>query len=259
MAEVQNSEVLRYERERQFFDRRADMSRIEPVTKSVIERYALHRHAHLFAKELMFEKVGNPVGKRICEIGSGEGLASVQLALLGAHVTGIDISPQSIRAAQQRADVNNVSVAFKLGNIEKDELGCELYDVVWCDLILHHLVPSLDVVLQRVYRALKPGGRFIAREPVAYAKTLKWIRGFLPPKIEATPDEQPLRQSEMELIAKYFPGFESRYYRILARVDKVTNTLPLIAAAARLDNLLLWIPGARSLAGNVVIWADKPH
>lgn len=258
MAEIHSADALRYERERQFFDRRADTSRIEPMPKSVIERYARHQHAHLFAKELMFEKIGNPVGKRICEIGSGEGVASVQLALLGADVTGIDISPESIRAAQQRADANNVSVALRLGNVEHEDLGCEEYDVIWCDLILHHLVPSLDVVLGRLLRALKPGGRFIAREPVAYAKVLKWLRGLVPPKMEATPDEQPFRSSEMQLIAKHFPDFACRYYRIFARVDKVTSRLPLIATAARLDNLLLLIPGARALAGNVVIWADKP-
>ena len=142
-------------------------------------------------------------------------------------------------------------------NIETEDLGQNEYDVVWCDLILHHLVPNLATVMKRIHGALRTGGLFIAREPVAYAPWLKAIRSVVPVHVPTTPDEQPLRASEFEIIESVFPDLKRQYYRILARADRVTASLRIIALLAKLDRLLLKVPMAQSLAGNVVMWAKK--
>ena len=105
--------------------------------------------------------------------------------------------------------------------------------------------------------AMKPGGRFIAREPVRYAGWLQRLRRLVPVRVEATPDERPFGPAEFAAVAKRFPGLRRRYFRLLARIDRLTPSLPSIAWAARLDNLLLRVPGAACLAGNVVMWGDK--
>ena len=60
----------------------------------------------------------------------------------------------------------------------------------------------------------------VAREPVAYAGWLKAVRGLVPVTVDATDDEQPLREREFAVIAERFPGLRRRYFRILARADR---------------------------------------
>jgi 2-polyprenyl-3-methyl-5-hydroxy-6-metoxy-1,4-benzoquinol methylase len=247
----------RYESERQFFDRIAAGATVEPLSRAGLERYAHPKRPHLFAKEFMFSLLGDARGKRLLEIGCGEGVASVQLAYCGARVTGVDLSRVSVEVARKRARVQGLPAEFCVANVETDDLGRACYDVVWCDLILHHLVPSLDTVLGKLSAALVPGGLFIAREPIAYAGWLKGLRRLTPVKGAATPDEQPLRRQELAIIEKHFGRVHRRYFRLLARIDQLTSKLPLIALAARMDNVLLTVPGMKRLAGNVVLWAKK--
>jgi 2-polyprenyl-3-methyl-5-hydroxy-6-metoxy-1,4-benzoquinol methylase len=247
----------RLERERAFFDRVAAGSAVTHMSPAVLERYARRPHAHLFGKEFMFSLAGDLRGKRVLEVGCGEGVAACQLAYCGARVTGIDLSPASVEVARQRARLHGFDAEFRAGDVAADHLGESSFDVVWCDLILHHLVADLDAVLARLAQALRPGGLFVAREPLAYAGWLKALRRLVPVRVDATPDEQPLRPQEVALVRRHFPRLQCRHFRILARLDRLTGRLPLLRAAARLDNLLLRLPGAAALAGNVVLWARK--
>ncbi len=248
----------RYESERRFFDRVAAETKVEPLNRAGLERYARPRRPHLFGKEFMFSLLGDAHGKRVLEVGCGEGVASVQLAYCGARVTGVDLSEVSVGVARRRAEVQGLPAEFRIANVETDDLGRGCFDVVWCDLILHHLVPSLDAVMRRLSAALAPGGLFIAREPIAYARWLKSLRRLTPVRLAVTPDEQPLRPQDFAVIERHFGPVSYRHFRLLARVDRVTRRLPLIALAAQVDNLLFAVPGMKRLAGNVVMWARKP-
>ena len=247
-----------YAQERAFFDRVAAAATVAPMDRGVLERYATPRHPHLFAKEMMFRLAGDLRGKRVLEVGCGEGVASVQLAYCGADVDAVDLSPVSIDVGRRRAAANGVDVSFRVADVTREDVADpDTYDVVWCDLILHHLTDSLGRVMDGVRRWLKPGGVFIAREPVAYAGWLKAVRGLVPVKVDATDDEQPLREAEFAVIAERFPDLRRRYFRILARADRLGAGLPLLRGLARLDNALLMLPGTKGLAGNVVVWGTK--
>ena len=247
----------RYESEKEFFDRQASERPATATPKAILERYANPPHPHLFGKEMMFYLLGKPEGKRVLEVGCGEGQASVQLAYCGADVTGLDISSAAIAAAQARAELDGVQVRFMEANLETDSLGEGRFDVVWCDMILHHVVPQLDRVMSTIHTALRPGGMFIAREPLAYAAWLKSVRRAVPLHLPETPDEQPLRPSELAIMKKHFPRLNQRYYRLFARLDMVTQNLAFVRMAARLDNLLFGIPGVRGLAGDILVWGTK--
>lgn len=249
---------VRLEREREFFDRVAARTSVTRMPPAVLERYARTPHPHLFGKEFMFSLAGNLRGQRVLEVGCGEGVAACQLAYCGAQVTGVDLSPVSIEVARRRLALHGLQADFRVADVATDDLGSECFDIVWCDLILHHLVPVLDQVLARFARALRPGGLLIMREPMAYAGWLQAIRRLVPVQVDATPDEQPLRSQEVALVRQHFPGLQYRYFRILARLDRLTTRLPILRAAARLDNLLLCLPGMTGLAGNAVLWARKP-
>ena len=170
----------------------------------------------------------------------------------------VDISPVSIDVGRRRAEANGLSANFRVADVTREEVADpDTYDVVWCDLILHHLTDSLSAIMDGVRRWLKPGGVFIAREPVAYAGWLKAVRGLVPVRVDATDDEQPLRESEFAAIAERFPDLRRRYFRILARADRLGAGLPVLRGLARLDNALLKLPGTKGLAGNVVVWGTK--
>lgn len=247
-----------YAQERAFFDRVASAATVAPMGRDVLERYAAPKHPHLFGKELMFRLAGDLRGKRVLEVGCGEGVASVQLAYCGADVDAVDISPVSIDVGRRRAAANDVAVNFRVADVTRDDVAPPVtYDVVWCDLILHHLTDSLGAVMDGVKRWLKPGGVFIAREPVAYAGWLKEARRLVPVTVDATDDEQPLRKDEVDVIAARFPDLRRRYFRILARADRLGAGLPVLRGLARLDNALLMLPGTKGLAGNVVMWANR--
>jgi 2-polyprenyl-3-methyl-5-hydroxy-6-metoxy-1,4-benzoquinol methylase len=244
----------RYQSEAEFFDAVAARSAVRPISPSVIDRYRRHRKAHLFAKEFLFSLAGDLAGRRVLEVGCGEGATSVQLALLGADVTGLDLSATSLERGRQLAALHGVAVEFRRANVETDDLPPGPFDVVWCDNILHHVVPALPDVIHKLKRALRPGGLFLAREPLQYVRWLKWLRRFVPVRVDATPDEQPLRRRELDILRDAFADLRCRPFRIVGRLDRAVASHWVLARCAQLDNALLRVPGAHRLAGHAVLW-----
>jgi SAM-dependent methyltransferase len=247
-----------YQNEQVFFDRVASQTTVEPISQATLDRYATPRWHHLFSKDMMFAVAGDLKGKRVLEVGCGDGITSVELAYCGALVTGIDISPVSIAVARRRAELQGVDLECRVENVvDVESIGDGLYDIVWCDAVLHHLVDSLEAVMKKIHRALKPGGLVIANEPVAYAPWLKAFRDRVPVRTDVTPDEQPLRETEFDAIRKYFPDLKLRYFRIVRRLDRMTGNMWVLRNLSRIDNFLLWLPGMTALAGNAVMWSRK--
>ena len=106
-------------------------------------------------------------GKWVLDIGAGEGVYSAWIADRGgaAQVVGIELTEHRIRRDYERMLPN---LRFTSGNIF--ELTIEAsYDVVFMNLVLHHLRFKLAEALSIVRGALVPGGEFIAFEPNPYS------------------------------------------------------------------------------------------
>lgn len=93
-------------------------------------------------------------GERILDLGCGDGVLGTELALGGAQVTGIDVSPAMVVAARARGLdaqlMDGHALAFD-----------GMFDAVFSNAALHWMQEP-DRVLAGVRRALKPGGRFVA-------------------------------------------------------------------------------------------------
>jgi len=76
-----------------------------------------------------------------------------------AEITGIDLSPEMLKAAAAKPDLKEVRF---LAQDLRDAWPTDRYDAIVTSLCLHH-VPKEDrvMVARRALQALSPGGRFI--------------------------------------------------------------------------------------------------
>jgi trans-aconitate methyltransferase len=95
-------------------------------------------------------------GERILDLGSGTGHLTHQIAERGAFVSGLDSSPAMV--AQARA--NYPKLQFVLGDAA-DFSSPEQFDAVFSNAALHWMQRP-EAVAACVWKALRPGGRFVA-------------------------------------------------------------------------------------------------
>ena len=93
-------------------------------------------------------------GERILDLGCGDGVLSSELALSGAHIHGVDASPELVNAARARGVDAQVMDGHAL-------TFTAAFDAVFSNAALHWMGHP-DRVLEGVRRALRPGGRFVA-------------------------------------------------------------------------------------------------
>lgn len=80
-------------------------------------------------------------------------------------ITGIDISPQSIRKAIENADQDNlVHLQYRCGDFAKIDFPPEHFDVVLFYSSLHHFSNIESLIQRKVLSVLKPGGKVIIFE-----------------------------------------------------------------------------------------------
>ncbi len=118
-------------------------------------KYFVEPHIPAFAQ---FEKWA---GKQVLEIGCGLGTDTVSFAKAGAHVTAIDLSDQSLKLAQQRIDLEQLTdrVTFLNTNAETlaNQLPAQSFDLIYSFGVIHH-TPHPDRVLAQIRQLLRPGG-----------------------------------------------------------------------------------------------------
>lgn len=99
-------------------------------------------------------------GKKVLDVGCGNGYVSSLFAKEGAYAYGIDITPTGIKLCQKRFQTMGLSGDFQVANAEDLPFKDNTFDCVTSMGVLHH-VPNTEKAVQEIYRVLKPGGRLI--------------------------------------------------------------------------------------------------
>lgn len=106
--------------------------------------------------EGLLELLAPQPGEKILDIGCGTGHLTAKIAANGAHVTGVDRSPEMI----QQAQTAYLQIRFEVGDAKKIPLDGP-FDAVFSNATLHWIKEPERVVVE-ISRLLRPGGRFVA-------------------------------------------------------------------------------------------------
>lgn len=124
-------------------------------------------------------------GKRIVDLGCGNGKLSILLAQSGNTVTGLDHSEEQIRLAhgnipkampeqaEQTGQAAVQSLKFLQAPMEATGLPDSAFDIVILSQSLHHAAKPKEALAES-YRLLVPGGRILILDLLAHGE--EWMR-----------------------------------------------------------------------------------
>lgn len=105
-------------------------------------------------------------GKRVIDVGCGDGHLARHLAGFGARVLGVECSPRQLAKARAAAPVKGVEIVEGVGQALPAPSGEADYVVFFNSL--HHVPAAvMGKALEEAARVLRPGGQVYVSEPIA--------------------------------------------------------------------------------------------
>lgn len=220
--------------------------------KEIIDRYRHNRDWRLYEKEWVYHNFP-PAERSWLDFGCGTGEITTQLALLGAsQVIGVDVTAGLVEMTRRRAELDQVSERVKVICGDIRDLRPEPVDVVLSFAVLHHLPDHLGEAIPAIRRWLKPDGVFIAVEPLCYIPALEWLRqhsGVPPDALDS--GERKLTEADLRCIERSFAHSTRAHFHCVSRLTRLFPKGDRLFR--RIDAAFLGVPGARRLAGMVIL------
>src|SRR3989442_4369623 len=120
---------------------------------------------------------------RVLDVGCGTGVVAITAQRRGAKVTGLDLTPELLKRAQENAAVADADVAWHEGDAESLPFVDRGLHVVLSQFG-HMFAPRPEIATREMLRVLKPGGRiaFSTWPPeLCTGRIFTWIGRYLPP------------------------------------------------------------------------------
>ena len=108
--------------------------------------------------EEFVRRLNVPPNSRVLDVACGTGNVALPLARAGHRVTGVDIAPNLLMQARERAAAESLAVAFDEGDAEKLPYADGTFDAV-LTMFGAMFAPRPELVASELARVLKPGGR----------------------------------------------------------------------------------------------------
>jgi len=134
-----------------------------------VETYARWRATTLGAiterieTRVVFDLAGPLDGKRVLDVGTGDGNYALEAASRGAIVTALDADEAMLEAARARSAQRGLRVTLQQGRVEALPFDDGTFDIVFAVTVLC-FVPDALMAVREMARVLVPGGRLVLGE-----------------------------------------------------------------------------------------------
>jgi SAM-dependent methyltransferase len=137
-------------------------------------RYGMERHLPSCFDALSVS------GKRVLEIGLGQGADSESLIRRGAKWSGVDLTGESVERVRTRLTLRDLPFDdLKQGSVLDLPFKDDSFDMVFSHGVLHH-VPEIKEAEKEIHRVLRPGGELVimmyARWSLNYLVSIGLVR-----------------------------------------------------------------------------------
>ena len=169
-----------------------------------------------------------PPGSHVLDVATGTGNLAIPVARNGAIVTGLDIAPNLLAQARERAAAENLNIQFDEGDAEQMPYPDASFDAV-VTMFGAMFAPRPELVASEFARVLKPGGLLGMANWNPGSFTGKMFRAgaqHVPPPPGVPPpvlwgDEATVRQR-----------LEAHFERIETKLVGITFDLPMAPSGA---------------------------
>jgi glycosyltransferase involved in cell wall biosynthesis/ubiquinone/menaquinone biosynthesis C-methylase UbiE len=207
-------------------------------------------------------------GEEVLEIGGGMGTDLAQFAKHGARVTDIDLSAGHLALAQENFRLRGLTGRFIHHDAERLPFDDNSFDVVYSNGVIHH-TPNTRLLVDEIYRVLRPGGRAIimvyAENSLHYWGVQVGLLGIRQRLLDtASVGEIMSRSVEMTandarpLVKVYTKRRLRQLFERFTDISIVQRQL----TAPELPKMLRWVPldlAGRVMGWNLIIKATKPR
>ena len=144
----------------------------------------------------------------LIDIGCGPGgfLCAVQKRFPDIQLNALDLSEEMVRETQERLGPSAVAI---VGDSERMPLESEQYEIVTCNMSIHHYPHAQDAV-NEMYRILKPGGTLLLND-MDCASPIRALANWAFPRLPGGDVKMYTRREITQMIQE--AGFERWYYR----------------------------------------------
>jgi len=151
-----------------------------PETYARWRASTLGRIAERVEVGVVLSLTGSLAGKRVLDVGTGDGTYAIEAARRGARVTALDAETSMLDAARARAERRGVSLDLVQGRAERLPFEDGAFELVLAVTVLCFLPDPLAAVREAA-RVLVPGGRIVLGELGRYSvwAAERRVRGWL--------------------------------------------------------------------------------
>ena len=192
-------------------------------------------------------------GKIFLDYACGEGGSAIHAAKSGASLSiGLDISPISLKNAEQRAVENKIplntenGIVFFQADAENTKLPDNSVDTIICQGMLHHLDRSY--AFPELRRILKPGGKLLAVEALNYNPAIKLYRMLTPEMRTDFEKDHILSLKDLKFAKHFFKVRDLKFWHVTGYIaGKIRFLFPVLDVLDRflekvpLINLMGWM------------------
>jgi ubiquinone/menaquinone biosynthesis C-methylase UbiE len=193
--------------------------------------------------EYSFHLLGDLRGKKVAEIGCGDGWITTCLAKAGAAVYALDVSVSGCRLTKEKLKAHGLSPGL-VAVMDAHSLAFQssTFDAVFIAGVLHHL--NLEQVSREFHRILKEKGKVVSYEPLRYGPLMLairkiWLKINGIKEYVSTEDEEPLKETDLNPFLNVFKNTEIRKFNFIAKTNRLRNRFGTVAKILRFTDYVI--------------------